>query len=259
MQVSRDNLMNVPVGDVEISEGRRPADSDVVKRLAASIREIGLQHPITVRARDSKFVLVAGRHRLEAARLLGEEYIRAAVVRCSDVDARLWEIAENLHRAELSVQERSDQIAEWVRLTDEKVKAQVAPLPSRGRPNQGINAASRDLGVDRTEAQRAVKIASMTPEAKQAAQAAGLSDNQSALLQIARAPAEEQTARIAEIAARHRRGFHTEVDLVERGYDRLRDAWERADSKARERFLAEIGADQRIAWLNEHRHEGRAV
>lgn len=45
-------------------------------------------------------------------------------------DARLWEIAENLHRAELTVQERAEHIAEWVRLTGEKV-AQLAP-PSGG-------------------------------------------------------------------------------------------------------------------------------
>jgi hypothetical protein len=76
-----------------------------------------------------------------------------------------------LHRADLTVQERSEHITEWVALTDEKVKAQVAPLDrphDRGRANQGINAAVRDLGIDRTEAQRAVKIASLTPEAKEA-------------------------------------------------------------------------------------------
>jgi hypothetical protein len=48
------------------------------------------------------------------------------VVKLNEVDSRLWEIAENLHRAELSTLERSDQIAEWVRLAEEKV-AQLAP------------------------------------------------------------------------------------------------------------------------------------
>jgi hypothetical protein len=71
------------------------------------------------------------------------------------------------------VAERAEHIAEWVRITGEKVKAQVAPLDrphDRGRQNQGINAAVRDLGIDRTEAQRAVKIAAIAPEAKEAAQ-----------------------------------------------------------------------------------------
>jgi hypothetical protein len=93
-------------------------------------------------------------------------------------DARLWEIAENLHRADLTVTERSEHIAEWVRLTEDKQKmagASCAIQPDaigRKRSAQqqpsGINAAVRDLGIDRTEAQRAVKIASLTPEAKEA-------------------------------------------------------------------------------------------
>jgi hypothetical protein len=53
-----------------------------------------------------------------------------------------------------------------VRLTGEKEeKAEVTPkLSSRGRagegrPEGGIKAAVRDLGIDRTEAQRSIKIA----------------------------------------------------------------------------------------------------
>jgi hypothetical protein len=107
----------------------------------------------------------------------------------SDVDARLWEISENLHRAELSVGERADQIAEWIRLTEaERISAQVEPeIPrGRGRPESGINAAARQLpGVDRNEAQRAIRIAGIGPEAREAARQAGLDDNQSALLRIA--------------------------------------------------------------------------
>ncbi|OYV49233.1 MAG: hypothetical protein B7Z77_08485 [Acidocella sp. 20-58-15] len=51
--------------------------------------------------------------------------------------------------------------------------AQVAPFCENakvgaGRGNEGgIRAATRELGIDRTEAQRSVKIAGLTPEAKQ--------------------------------------------------------------------------------------------
>lgn len=69
--------------------------------------------------------------------------------------------------------------------------AQHAPIESkradgRGhRGESGINAATRELGIDRTEAQRAVKIDSLTDEAKQAARDTGLERNQKALLQAA--------------------------------------------------------------------------
>ncbi len=86
-----------------------------------------------------------------------------------------------------------------------EVKAQLAPLDKphdRGRANQGINAAVRDLGIDRTEAQRSVKIAGLPDEAKEAARDLGLDRNQSALLAAARAPATEVVSVIREIADR---------------------------------------------------------
>jgi len=117
-------------------------------------------------------------------------------------EARLWEIAENLHRAELTAQERADHIAEWVRLTEAKV-AQLAPPAGGLQPKeQGIRKATREIGIDRTEAQRAIKIAAIAPEAKQAARDAGLDDDQSALLTIARAPMAEQVAAVRDIVER---------------------------------------------------------
>ncbi|HEV7415805.1 MAG TPA: ParB N-terminal domain-containing protein, partial [Tianweitania sediminis] len=66
--------------------------------------------------------------------------------------------------------------------------AQVAPNESkradgRGhRPEGGIRAAARELGIDRDDARRAVTVASLSPEAKAAAKASGLDNNRSALL-----------------------------------------------------------------------------
>lgn len=39
---------------------------------------------------------------------------------------------------------------------------QSAPKPQGGRPESGINAASRELGIEATDASRAVKVASLT-------------------------------------------------------------------------------------------------
>ena len=75
---------------------------------------------------------------------------------------RLWEIAENLHRAELTVQERPEHIAEWVRLKGQKV-AQLAPPGGKQPCDQEIRAVVRELGIDRTEAQCSIKIASLAP------------------------------------------------------------------------------------------------
>lgn len=89
---------------------------------------------------------------------------------------------------QLTVQERAEHIAEWVRITGDREAAQVGPHKPRkaGQQPGGINAAVRDLGITRQEAQRADKIAKLSPEAKEAAREAGIDDNQSALLRVAR-------------------------------------------------------------------------
>ena len=66
--------------------------------------------------------------------------------------------------------DRAEQIAEWMELAGLKV-AQLEPPPRGGKQprDQGINAAVRDLGIERTEAQRSTKIAGLDDAAKQAA------------------------------------------------------------------------------------------
>jgi hypothetical protein len=106
----------------------------------------------------------------------------STIVSMTNAEARMWEIAENLHRAELTVLKRKEQIAEWIELK----RAQVGQV-SGGRGNKGgISAAAEQLGVTRQEAQRSVRIASIKPEAKEAARDAGIDDNQSKLLEIAK-------------------------------------------------------------------------
>lgn len=58
---------------------------------------------------------------------------------------RLWEISENLHRAELTGLERGEMVAERVELTGFKPEQNV-PLSGGGRGNkEGISQAARHL------------------------------------------------------------------------------------------------------------------
>jgi hypothetical protein len=93
--------------------------------------------------------------------------------------------AENLHRADLTKLERDEQIAEWIDIT-EKVSSQLATKPQGGRPESGVRAAARDLGVDRDDAHRAVKVASLSDEAKETAREEHPDNNRSALLAASR-------------------------------------------------------------------------
>lgn len=72
-----------------------------------------------------------------------------------------------------NVLERSEHVAEWIRLTEEKAKlAQLAPVSERGRVEGrgnegGIRSAARELGVDRDAARRAAKVAGLSERAKE--------------------------------------------------------------------------------------------
>lgn len=240
------NVISARVVDIAVRDNRRELNEAAVGELAKSIAAIGLQTPITARIDpdEQDYILVAGRHRLEAVKSLGHDRIDCQLVEWTEDQARLWEISENLHRAELTVQQRADQITEWVKLTD-RVSAQVAP--KLGRPESGFNKAARELGIDRTEIQRAAKIASISDEAKDAARQAGLDDNQSALLRVAKVEPENQVAAVQQIAeARRTRQPIIAADPLddyesqERQVARLMTAWNSASPEARQEFLLRV-------------------
>jgi hypothetical protein len=85
---------------------RAEINEDAVSRLMASIKEIGLQTPPTVRWMGDEPVLIAGRHRVEACKRLGIPLIECIVHEGDERTSRMWEIAENLHRADLTALER---------------------------------------------------------------------------------------------------------------------------------------------------------
>ena len=59
---------------------RAAMDPEKVDTLAESILELGQQTPISVRHDGNRYVLVAGLHRLEACKALGEETMTAVLV-----------------------------------------------------------------------------------------------------------------------------------------------------------------------------------
>ena len=94
-------------------------DEATVATIAGSMAELGLQSPVLLRpwraagsdawGREDAglFALVAGAHRLDAARRLGWAHIEALIVEGTPDEVRLIEIDENLARAELTVLDRA--------------------------------------------------------------------------------------------------------------------------------------------------------
>lgn len=227
-------VMPLAIDDISVGEGRRELDPAAVKKLADSIERLGLRHPITVRRKGDRYALVAGRHRIEAFKRLDREHIPACIVSMTNAEARMWEIAENLHRAELSKLERSNEVAEWVKLCDE-FRDNLSEK-SRGRPEGGMAAASRELGIGEKEVQRSVQIASITPEAKEAAVDAGIEDNQSKLLAVAKEAPDKQVAKVIQLAQEPLNHFETK----EKWLSYMMRGWNKASKEWREEFLSRV-------------------
>ena len=229
----------------------RAIDEKAVVTLAESIKSIGLKTPITVRPTQivvncqlkEGYEVVSGQHRLEAVKMLGLEEIECFVTEDDETACRMWEISENLHRAELPQLERDKLVAEWCRLVGKEVSVQVAQKPQGGRPKGGESETARQLGLDRYDVRRAAKVASITPEAQQAAHEVGLADNRSALLEAASKPAEEQAAYLRERAAKKEMKLAPDMlddfEAEEKQYAAIVAAWNRAGQAARQRFLRE--------------------
>lgn len=130
--------------DIEVGERHRALSSDAVQRLSASMSDIGLQQPITIRLVDEMEidgkvvsgvpVLVAGAHRLAAAKLLGWPSIDCIEIADDEIAAELWEIAENLHRCDLSKEQRDEHIRRYAELLEARRKIQV---PQNAAPEIG--------------------------------------------------------------------------------------------------------------------------
>jgi ParB-like chromosome segregation protein Spo0J len=195
--MSRDIYMPITIDDIDIPAGRREVNAAAVKKLADSIDQIGLRHPITVREKGDRYVLVAGRHRLEAYRKMEIEHIPAVIVKMTNDEARLWEIAENLHRAELTNLEKAESIEEWRTITERQVRNGSAPSQPK---EAGVRKTAEALGVDEKTVRNAEKIASILPEAKQVAVEVGV-DSIRDLVEVSKEQAERQVAKVHELAA----------------------------------------------------------
>jgi ParB family chromosome partitioning protein len=207
---------DIKIEDVVFRDRLRPVRAENVAKLAESLKTFdGQARAITVRPdpeQDGKFRGIAGATLFEAAKSLNWTHIRADIMECTEVEARLWEAIENLYRAELTALEQAEHQAECVRLIVERegVSRQNVAKPQGGRPRGAIAKAARELPIKgktqqarRKAIERGIKIAAISSEAKIAVRSAGLDDNRSALREIAKVEtSEEQLNKVQEIVER---------------------------------------------------------
>ena len=171
--------MRIPISEIKVNPGRRKAAPADVRELADSIAEIGLLNPITV---SQSRTLIAGLHRLEAAKLLGWTEIECVVSGLEGLRAELAEIDENFVRSDLTPLEFGELLLRrkeiYEALHPESVQTNQGG-PFRGNQHQEVSDkmtqttksfaqdTAEKLGVGRRTVERHVQIAkNLTSETK---------------------------------------------------------------------------------------------
>lgn len=111
------------------SQPRHDFDQQAIEDLAASIKQIGIIQPITLRQEeDGSYMIVAGERRFRAAQIAGLETIPAYIRKVSDDDVMEMALIENIQREDLNAIEVAlayQQLLTRHRCTQEELAARV--------------------------------------------------------------------------------------------------------------------------------------
>ncbi|MBC06325.1 ParB/RepB/Spo0J family partition protein [Thalassospira sp.] len=261
---------------ITIGERLRAVDQDHVAVIADSIRQCGrVLQPITISrkfaTRDAlrpEMTLLAGAHRLAAAKLAGLDVIPAEIVDdIKPLQAKLIEIDENLLRHELNPLDRAVFLAERKRIYEElhpETKAGVAGAKAKHGSASDTMSFAKDaadrLGFNPRTIERSVKIAtSLSPEVRKNLVGTDLSKNQSELLLLAKQEPDAQI-KIVELILDQKHGVKSVKAALERTsgkpkvvadttqaeIKKLMDAWRHSGLTARRTFVRELSAGDRL-------------
>jgi ParB family transcriptional regulator, chromosome partitioning protein len=241
------------IKDIKVSGERRPVVKDKVRLIAESMKKIGLRTPLSVRKRSNgDIVLATGLHRLEAAKLLGWKEIDCIVMKGGIIQLKLWTIAENLHRSDLTALQCAEHVAKWKRLVKKLDGDEQVVEPGGRQPkDKGISRTAKKLGITREKVRRSEAIDGISPKAKAAAKKAGLDRNQDALSKVAKKTTPEaQVAKVKELAKRAETkrtplssDETTKLKLLKKLFRQAKDfkrAWVKASLAVRRKFVSGI-------------------
>ena len=99
------NLSEIDIAQItpNPNQPRREFDQEALQELAASIRELGIIQPITLRKQEGdRYQIIAGERRWRASQLAGLTKIPAYIVTVEDQNAMEMALVENIQREDLN-------------------------------------------------------------------------------------------------------------------------------------------------------------
>lgn len=183
--------MIIKIDDIIINSRKRKLNTYKVKELAESMKLIGQLEPITITKSN---ILLAGLHRVEAAKLLGWQSIEAQFFEGDAISMELVEIDENLMRNDLTILEQGEHLARRQELIGWKNGMNQYSLGCDiMSPPKSTSEIAKDIGLTERSAQRRMQAArNIIPEVKDVIRDTEIADSTTQLLELARLKPEEQ-------------------------------------------------------------------
>lgn len=269
-------IVDIEIALIDVPAGRRRLDPAWVETLSDLFSSQGQLSPIELIEREGRYRLVFGGHRLGAAKLIGWSTIRAVVkdaaAFASEAEITLREITENMARRQLSVLDRSVDIARWREIYN------AAHTVSKGgrKPKDGASeeltakfavsfstAAQMAFGLSDRSITYAVKVASIPSDLRDRIALHAIADNQSELLALAAEPAERQAQIVALLLAEPAQAASVAeaIAIIDRlpkpqraqAWEKLSDTFSRLKQKDQDRFF-ELHESAIRRWLANKGH-----
>lgn len=92
----------------------RTQSPEKLQELAASISEVGVLQPLTVRKNGEHYVVVSGNRRLAAAKMAGLNRVPCILAEVGETDAELISLTENLQREDIHYFEEAELLRKYI-------------------------------------------------------------------------------------------------------------------------------------------------
>ena len=188
--------MKLYIADIEVGARKRKLDESKVQSLAESFTSIGQLQPITVSRGDyGTYRLIAGLHRLEAAKSIGWQSIQATEFEGDEVAVELAEIDENLMRNDLTVLEQGEHLVRRQELVGWKngMNQHTVGGGETVSPPKSTPEIAKEIGLTELAAQHRMQAArNIAPEVKDAIRNTEIANSTTQLLELARLAPEKQ-------------------------------------------------------------------
>lgn len=221
--------MRIAISDIKVNPGRREVLLERAKELAGSIAEIGMLNPITI---DRKYTLIAGLHRLEAAKLLEWTEIECNICDLAGLQAELAEIDENFVRSDLSEFEFGELLLRRKDIYEtlypetkcgvsqaramNKAKGNNVSAPGALTSKSFVRDTADKLGMSPRTVEEKIQIAkNLTPEAKKIIKDSGEKVKKKEVLKLSRLEPEQQKE-AAELLSAKEIGSISEYNAAKR-------------------------------------------